>query len=87
MEYIIRKYSVSFLLFGLTIFILIWQQFLFPDLIPGAIQNSIELAHPEQIGLKPTLQAFLIFYNWSGLVSFIAGVVTAVVNYFRSIGE
>jgi hypothetical protein len=85
-ERLIDKYTISFICFLYSIFILIFQ-FLFPDLVPDAIQKAIDNAPPEQIGLVPTLNAFLIFYTWSGLISFIVGIVSAVVKYFRSIGE
>jgi hypothetical protein len=53
--------------------------------VPDAVQKAIDNAPPEQIGLVPSLKAFLIFYTWSSLISFITGIMTALIKYIRSI--
>ena len=76
----IRKYAVSLILFIITILILIWQ-FIFPDPVPEYLQKLIDNTHPEQTGLKPLLEAFLFIYIWSALITFLAGIVTAIIKY------
>jgi hypothetical protein len=83
---LIKKYIVSFICFGITVLILIFQ-FKFPDLVPNVIQNNIDNTPSEQVGLVPLLKALLSLYNWSGLISFITGIIIAVVKYLRSRGE
>jgi hypothetical protein len=86
MDGLFKKYALSFILFIVSIAILIWQ-FVFPDPVPDIMKDLIAKAHPEQIGLKPSMQAFLFVYTWSGLISFIGGIVNAVIVYFKSISE
>jgi hypothetical protein len=80
---IINKYTVSFVCLVITIFIVIFQ-FIFPDLVPEAIQNAIDNAHTEQVGIVPILKTFLLLYTWSGIISFISGIVSAVIIFIKS---
>jgi hypothetical protein len=80
---VIRKYTLSIILFIVAIAILIWQ-FVFPDPFPDLMRDMINQVHQEQIGLKPSIEVLLILYTFSGFISFIAGIVSAVKIFIKN---
>ena len=71
---------------GLTIggFLIIILQLLFPDLVTSSIIKLLSDDTTSRfIGLKPTLEAFLILWIIGGYVSFLTGIVGTFVSFRR----